>query len=72
MIIPVRCFSCNNILAGKWIPYLEKVRELSKKEKAPLEYLSQATVKTVHGKALDELGIWRTCCRRHLLTHVDL
>jgi len=72
MIIPVRCFSCNNVLAGKWIPYLDKVRELSKKEKAPLEYLTQTTVKTVHGKALDELGIWRTCCRRHLLTHVDL
>ena len=28
--------------------------------------------KTVEGKVLDELGLKRYCCRRHLLTHVDL
>jgi DNA-directed RNA polymerase subunit N (RpoN/RPB10) len=70
MIIPVRCVSCNNVLAGKWLAYLEKVRELTKDEK--LTYLTQSTVKSPHGKALDELGVIRTCCRRHLLTHVDL
>ncbi len=70
MIIPVRCVSCNNVLAGKWLSYLEKVRELTKDEK--LTYLTQTTVKSSHGKALDELGITRTCCRRHMLTHVDL
>ena len=70
MIIPVRCVSCNNVLAGKWLAYLEKVRELTKDEK--LTYLTQSTVKSPYGKALDELGVTRTCCRRHLLTHVDL
>jgi len=70
MIIPVRCVSCNNVLAGKWLAYLEKVRELTKDEK--LTYLTQSTVKSPHGKALDELRVTRTCCRRHLLTHVDL
>jgi len=70
MIIPVRCVSCNNVLAGKWLAYLEKVRELTKDEK--LTYLTQSTVKSPHGKALDELGVNRTCCRRHMLTHVDL
>lgn len=70
MIIPVRCVSRNNVLAGKWLAYLEKVRELTKDEK--LTYLTQSTVKSPHGKALDELGVTRTCCRRHLLTHVDL
>jgi len=70
MIIPIRCVSCNNVLAGKWLAYLEKVRELTKDEK--LTYLTQTTTKSAHGKALDELGVTRTCCRRHLLTHVDL
>lgn len=76
MIIPIRCVSCNNVIAGKWLPYLEKVKELKKKEgrpeHEPLQYLTQTTVKTAEGKALDELGVTRMCCRRHLLTHVDL
>ena len=73
MIIPIRCVSCNNVLAGKWLPYLKKVEEYHKKEKTNgMVYLTQTTTKTAEGKALDELGLERMCCRRHLLTHVDL
>jgi DNA-directed RNA polymerase I, II, and III subunit RPABC5 len=71
MIIPIRCVSCNNVLAGKWLPYLEKVAELRKGEKG-MVYLTQTTTKTAEGKALDDLGVKRMCCRRHILTHVDL
>lgn len=76
MIIPIRCVSCNNVLAGKWLSYLNKVKELKKKDGRPendeIQYLNQLTTKTAEGKALDELGINRMCCRRHILTHVDL
>ena len=76
MIIPIRCVSCNNVLAGKWLPYLKLVEELKKKDGRPtddgLQYLTQTTTKTAEGKALDELGLVRQCCRRHMLTHVDL
>jgi DNA-directed RNA polymerase I, II, and III subunit RPABC5 len=72
MIIPIRCVSCNNILAGKWLPYLEKVKQFKNGSSEGLTYLTQTTVKSPEGKALDELGVVRTCCRRHLLTHVDL
>jgi DNA-directed RNA polymerase subunit N (RpoN/RPB10) len=76
MIIPIRCVSCNNVLAGKWLSYLDKVKELKKKDGRPendeIQYLNQLTTKTAEGKALDELGIVRMCCRRHILTHVDL
>jgi DNA-directed RNA polymerase subunit N (RpoN/RPB10) len=76
MIIPIRCVSCNNVLAGKWLSYLDKVKELKKKDGRPendeIQYLNQLTTKTAEGKALDELGINRMCCRRHILTHVDL
>jgi DNA-directed RNA polymerase subunit N (RpoN/RPB10) len=75
MIIPVRCVSCNNVLAGKWIPYLEKCAEYKKKDGRPendqMVYLTQTTVKTAEGRALDDLGVDKMCCRRHLLTHVD-
>jgi|UniRef100_A0A6C0JJR8 DNA-directed RNA polymerase subunit N (RpoN/RPB10) len=76
MIIPIRCVSCNNVLAGKWLAYLKKVEELKKKDGRPagdeMQYLTQTTTKTAEGRALDELGLVRTCCRRHMLTHVDL
>ncbi len=76
MIIPIRCVSCNNVLAGKWLSYLDKVKELKKKDGRPendeIQYLNQLTTKTAEGKALDELSINRMCCRRHILTHVDL
>jgi DNA-directed RNA polymerase I, II, and III subunit RPABC5 len=76
MIIPIRCVSCNNVLAGKWLPYLKLVEDLKKKDGRPandeMQYLTQTTTKTAEGKALDELGLVRQCCRRHMLTHVDL
>ena len=37
-----------------------------------MEYLTMNTTKTAEGRALDDLGIKRMCCRRMILTHVDL
>ena len=76
MIFPIRCVSCNNIIAGKYLAYLEKVKEYRRKEgkseTAEMEYLTATTEKTAEGKALDELQVKRMCCRRHFLSHVDL
>lgn len=73
MIFPIRCVTCNNVIAGKWLAYLEKVKEYRKVSgKTEMEYLTAVTTKTAEGKALDDLGVRRQCCRRHFLTHVDL
>jgi len=73
MIFPIRCVSCNDVIAGKYMEYLKKVKEHRKKSgKTDMEYLTTTTVKTAEGKALDDLGVQRPCCRRHFLTHVDL
>ena len=74
MIIPIRCFTCNTILAGKWLTYIEKVKEYSKKDGVDeeLSYLTTETKKTPHGKALDDIGLFKECCRTRMLTHVDL
>ena len=73
MIFPIRCVTCNNVIAGKWLAYLEKVKEYRKTSgKTEMEYLTAVTTKTAEGKALDDLGVRRQCCRRHFLTHVDL
>jgi DNA-directed RNA polymerase subunit N (RpoN/RPB10) len=73
MIIPVRCVSCNNVLAGKWLPYIEKVKEFRKEDgTSELQYLTQDTKKSAEGRALDSIRLTKMCCRRHMLTHVDL
>ena len=76
MIIPILCFSCRNPIAGKYQAYLKKVKEYRKKEgkseTSEMEYLTATTEKTAEGKALDDLGVKRMCCRRHFLSHVDL
>lgn len=73
MIFPIRCVSCNSVIAGKWLAYVEKVKEHRRGTgKTELEYLTSMTTKTAEGKAMDDLGITKQCCRRHFLTHVDL
>ena len=77
MIIPVRCFSCGNFsISTRWLMYLQKVKEYrkaeGKSESAEMEYLTPTTTKTAEGKALDDIGITKMCCRRMMLTHVDL
>lgn len=56
--------------------YLDKVKEHRKKEGKPengeMEYLTPTTEKTAEGKALDDVGVTRMCCRRMILSHVDL
>jgi DNA-directed RNA polymerase subunit N len=74
MLIPIRCVTCNTVIAGKYEPYLAKVAEYRKEMGQPneIQYLTATTVKTAEGKALDDLGVKRMCCRRHILTQVDL
>jgi DNA-directed RNA polymerase subunit N (RpoN/RPB10) len=73
MIFPIRCISCNSVIAGKYLAYLAKVKEYRKENgKTEMEYLSATTTKTAEGKALDDLKVVRPCCRRHFLTHVEL
>lgn len=74
MIIPIRCFSCNSpCISWRWESYKKKVEEYRKKEGySTIQYLTPTTDKTPEGKALDDLNIKRMCCRRMMLTHVDL
>ena len=81
MIIPVKCFTCGMVIANKYRYYCEQVRKkkLAKRgngETIDIEkvlYLTKEfTDKTPEGEVLDELGLTKMCCRRHMLTHVDI
>lgn len=72
MLIPVKCFTCGKVIANKYPIYLTLVSE-QKKDKDTIQYLdSEKIEKTIEGKVLDELGLVDVCCRRHMLTHVDI
>ena len=75
MIIPIRCFTCNNVIAGKWLPYVDSVENHRKESgKTDMEYLTDSTTRTAEAKALDDVKVPKSkpCCRRHFLGHVDL
>jgi len=76
MIIPVKCFTCGNVLADKYEHYLREVRAIKLKEGHPLNeviYFSKTNVvKTPEARVLDNIGMVKICCRRHMLSHVDI
>ncbi|OIW26194.1 hypothetical protein CONLIGDRAFT_582376 [Coniochaeta ligniaria NRRL 30616] len=59
MIIPIRCFSCGKaclVTGDLWERYLRMIEDEGMQE----------------GDAMDRLGLKRYCCRRMVMTHVDL
>lgn len=76
MIIPVKCFTCGMVLADKYRYYQSEVRRIKTSKGLSTEkvvYLTKTNVeKTTEGDVLDTLGLTNVCCRRHMLTHVDI
>ena len=74
MIIPVKCFTCGKVLADKYLYYLKEVNKRKiDKDDDDVQYLTKDNIeKTVEGEVLDYLGLNKMCCRRHMLTHVDI
>ena len=77
MIIPVRCYTCGKLLADKYEHY---TNELNRKKLAmnttedPLfiNINSDDIKKTIAGEILDELGLIRICCRKVMLTSINI
>lgn len=55
IIIPVRCFSCGEVIGHLWEKFASRVRT----GEDP-------------GLVLDGLGVKKECCRRMLLSHLEL
>lgn len=80
MIIPVRCFTCHKVIGNKWEYYKKKIdqHEIDTKKEIKLKDLEIDDRKKIFfsddykGKILDDIGLHKICCRRHMLGHVDL
>ena len=73
MIIPIRCMNCGMVLADKWRFYQQRLKELYETEKVQPIYMDGKNVPKTHElEVMQMLGLTRYCCRKHMLTHVDL
>ena len=76
MIIPVKCFTCGKVLADKYRYYEQEVRKMKADKNMQVDdvlYLTKSNRdKTPEGEVLDKLHLGRMCCRRHILTHVNI
>lgn len=86
MIIPVRCFTCGKVLGNKWA-YVQRemashaTEDVDDSTRATNEETAGPEAdsdpkpkfeKSKLGTLMDDLGLRRICCRRHILSHVDL
>jgi DNA-directed RNA polymerase I, II, and III subunit RPABC5 len=76
MLIPIKCFTCGEVLADKYRWYQIEVRKMKMSNDMTIEkvvYLTKETTdKTPEGQVMDKLKLDKYCCRRHMLTHVDI
>lgn len=67
------CMNCGTVLADKWLYYQRRIAELRGTNKSTPIYIDGTSVPdTAELKVLNELGLKKYCCRKHMLTHVDL
>jgi DNA-directed RNA polymerase I, II, and III subunit RPABC5 len=75
-MIPIKCFTCGNVLADKYRYYCIEVRKLKIEQGMKLDkelYLTPLFKElTPEGKVLNDIGLHKMCCRKQMLTHVDI
>lgn len=57
MIIPIKCWTCNKVIADKYDYFVKN---------------SNDEVEDHNKKLLDSMGLKRPCCRMHMISTVDL
>ena len=84
MLIPPRCYTCGEVLADKWIPYITAIQNdknkskeniSSEKELLELKFIDvtdKNPEQSIEGKILDELNLHKYCCRRMMLGNVHI
>tara|TARA_B100000242_G_C42807966_1_gene375699 strand:+ start:342 stop:605 length:264 start_codon:yes stop_codon:yes gene_type:complete len=83
MIIPVRCFTCGKVLGDKWNTYKKLVDKKSSSESKKKFTLEDITISSKNdplehfdnnhqNDILNKMNIKKMCCRRHMLSHIDL
>ena len=77
MIIPVRCYTCGKVIGDKYYYFKQQVAEQKRKENLDkdtniININVDDVQKTIEGKMLDSIGCIRLCCRKIILSHIEL
>lgn len=72
MIIPIRCFSCNTVIADKWTYYKNELKKRNNRVEDRYYMDGSKIPQTLELELMNKLGFKRSCCRKQFLTHVDL
>ena len=84
MTIPVRCFTCGEVMADKWVPYITAIQndknkvsgevntETNDLELRYIDVHNPEADKSIEGQILDEMGLHKYCCRRMMLANVHI
>jgi DNA-directed RNA polymerase subunit N (RpoN/RPB10) len=77
MIIPVRCYTCGKLLADKYEYYesellRKKLAMNTTEDPLVININGQEVAKTIAGEIMDELGLIRICCRKVMLTSINI
>ncbi len=72
MIIPIRCFTCGKVMADKIDYYMAEIEKLKAAKKENDDPLYKNFDGIQSKDILDSLGLTRYCCRRNLISNVDL
>lgn len=76
MIIPVKCFTCGGVIGDLYRYFIREVRKRKYNNELSVDkviYMTRVNKdKTPEGEVLDKLNLKKICCRRHMLTHVDI
>jgi len=65
MIIPIRCFTCGKCISNVWPKYIEELNKLK-------DTTSTEDSKSIEFKLLEKYKIKRYCCRRMVISCVEL
>lgn len=70
MIIPIRCFTCGKVMADIADYYEKEKNKIDETKEVDSIYKNFEKIHT--GPILDKLGLKRYCCRRNLISNIDM
>ena len=86
MIIPIRCFTCGNIIASKYDRYKQLIEEKQNQikdnsnewkqdlnvKKEHILVCNNKLINNIYNSTMEEVGIQKYCCKRHILGHIEI
>ena len=77
MLIPIRCYSCGKTLANKYNYYqnelLRKKLAMNTTEDPLIININALDIKkSIAGEIMDELGLVRACCRKVIMSSINI